>query len=389
MGIVHLSKDQIMPWKEVTRMCERRRFIEAYLTGEHKMSLLCKEFGISRKTGYKLINKFKSHGNDGFKDLPRKPLTSPNKTADCDEALILRIRDSHPAWGGVKIKSYLETKGYAGLPSTKTINRILKRYGRICAEESEKHTAWKRFEHENPNDLWQMDFKGHFALNNGMRCHPLTLLDDHSRFNLNLESCANETRNTVQQSLIRVFRTYGLPEAMTMDNGAPWGYSGDQLHTQLTAWLIRLGINVRHSRPCHPQTQGKLERFHRTLKLELLSRYSFNDLEHAQQGFDYWRRIYNEERPHEAIQLGVPKNKYTRSCREYPESLPGVEYDEKFEVRKVQYHGEIYYKNKAYRIGRAFHGEKIGLQKTDDENMMAAYYCHQKLLEFDIRYPFK
>jgi len=379
-----------MPWNEVTVMSERKRFVQ--LAGEPKanISALCREFNISRPTGYLWLKRHKEEGEQGLKNHSSRPHNSPNRTSEELEDLILEIRLEYPMWGSVKIASQLRELGVIDLPSKTTINEVLKRHGRICPQESEKHKAYQRFEHEEPNDLWQMDFKGHIRMGNGIRCHPLTLLDDHSRFNLIIRACANEQSGTVKSSLIDVFRDYGLPERMTMDNGAPWGYSGAQLHTHLTAWLIRLGIRVYHSRPCHPQTQGKLERFHRTFKSELLSLYEFDDLEHAQSGFDYWRDVYNYERPHGAIDLAVPSERYQPSESVYNEdALSAIEYDSDMEVRKVQVDGLINYKGKVYRVGSAFHGEPVGLKPTEEEDMMAVYYCHQKVLLLDLKCPSK
>jgi transposase InsO family protein len=292
----------------------------------------------------------------------------------------------HPTWGGEKLRKYLLSEGYKNLPkSEKTFDRILKRYGLITAEESEKHKAWKRFEHEHPNDLWQMDFKGYFKTLNGP-CHPLTLLDDHSRYCLLIRSCGDERGETVKEALTQVFREYGLPRGMTMDNGSPWGYSGEQDHTYLTAWLIRLGIKVSHSRPNHPQTQGKLERFHRTLKEELISAYQFNDLRDAQEGFDWWRSLYNEKRPHGALSLEVPSSRYRPSERDYPLALPTIEYDEGFIIRKVQVDGTISFKGKEYRIGKAFSGQPVGLKKDEEESIYHVYFCHQKVVKIDLKY---
>src|SRR6266542_1835993 len=197
-----------------------------------------------------------------------------------------------------------------------------------------------------------MDFKGHFATH-AARCHPLTVLDDHSRFALGLLACPDQKTHTVQHRLSDIFRRYGLPERMTMDNGSPWGSNADGF-TPLTAWLIRLGIRVSHSRPYHPQTQGKDERFHRTLKLEVLRRYSFPDLNHAQSRFDIWRGTYNLERPHESLTMQVPASRYRPSPRCFPEALPSIEYDSKDLVRKVQNGGEIWFRGHPYKIGNAF-----------------------------------
>lgn len=374
-----------MPWKMVTVMAEKERFIELARQG-HKISQLCKEFQISRFTGYKLLKRFEKEGRLGLEEKSRRPKTSPKQTGTELEQLILAIRTSHPKWGGAKISNYLKNRGHESMVSEKTVDRILKKYGCIHPEESRKRQPFIRFEHEKPNDLWQMDFKGHFAIGE-QRCHPLTVLDDHSRFSLLIKACANEQGNTVKDALTEVFLRHGLPARMTMDNGTPWGYSGDQRYTEFSAWLIRLGIVVSHSRPRHPQTQGKIERFHRTLNTELLSMYSFEDLAHAQSGFDWWRRIYNEERPHEAIGYKTPAMRYQSSLREYPVKLPSIEYDSDLLVRKVQYHGEINFKGKLYRVGRAFHGHPVGLKESETDGLLDVFFCHQLVLKIDLNKP--
>jgi transposase InsO family protein len=374
-----------MPWKEVTSMEERKRFVELASEWQGNFKDLCSAFGISAKTGYKYLNRYHESGLLGLKEQSRQPKTNANKTKANIADLVIKARQLHPSWGGEKLKNYLHAKGHKELPTEKTIDRILRRNGLITAEASEKHKPWKRFEHENPNDLWQMDFKGHFATANG-RCHPLTVLDDHSRYSLLIKACKDEQRETVKEALIETFREYGLPKRMTMDNGPPWGYSGDQLHTVLCAWLIRLGIYVTHSRPRHPQTQGKLERFHRTLKTELLSAYSFEDIDEAQKGFKWWQKIYNEERPHEAIGFKTPSKRYTRSEIDYPEKLPPIEYDGSLIIRKVQKGGLIHFKGKEYRIGTAFYGNHVGLKEAKEEGLMDVYFCHQRVLKISINF---
>ena len=234
------------------------------------MRELCRRFGISPTTGYKWLERFRVGGEAGLSDRPRRPQHSPGRTGSEIEEMVLKVRDTHPAWGGRKLRAWLSARGHELLPSPSTITAILRRHGRIDPSEGAKHRAWQRFEHLEPNQLWQMDFKGHFAMLEG-RCHPLTVLDDHSRFSLGLEACGDERTQTVQQRLTRIFRRYGLPERMVMDNGAPWGHDADHHHTPLTVWLLRLGISVSHGRPYHPQTQGKDERFHRTLKAEVFA----------------------------------------------------------------------------------------------------------------------
>lgn len=371
-----------MPWNEVTVMDQKKRFIEEYLKKDRSITELCKQFTISRKTGYQLINQYHAEGVSAFKTRSKRPKHSPNRTSSHIENQILTLRDKHPRWGGAKIHANLLKAGMT-MPSAKTINAILKRHGRITEAESEKHKAWIRFEHEAPNDLWQIDFKGFFELTDHSRCYPLTLLDDHSRYCLLIKACTNQRMDTVQNALIEVFQRVGLPKQMTMDNGTPWGYSGKQLHTQFCAWLMRLGITVKHSRPNHPQTQGKLERFHRTLKEELLDYYSFNNLIQAQEGFDWWLDIYNNERPHAAIGLDTPVTKYKPSDRCYPSELPAVEYPSDMSVYQVKRNGVINCNGKKYRIGEGFRGEFVGIVPADND-LAFVYFCNQKILTLDL-----
>lgn len=371
-----------MPWKEQSAMDQKQQFVKEALELRIPFSILCQRYGISRQWGHKVLKRYLQIGSkSGLESKSRKPNTSPTATSDELVKLILDLRYANPKWGGRKIRSFLLCQGHTDMPSEKTVNRILKKHGCINPEESSKRKPYIRFEHANPNDLWQMDFKGHFQAGTD-RCHPLTLLDDHSRFSLAIVSCANEQKNTVIQALINVFRSFGLPKRMTMDNGSPWGYGEDQRYTAIDIWLIRLGIRVSHSRPYHPQTQGKLERFHRTLKLELLEDYYFDNLEHAQKGFDWWRKRYNEERPHEAIGMKVPRDRYNASERIYPETLGEIEFPEGVCIRKVDGNGRLCYKGRTYKIGKGLIGQPVGLKNAEDrDNILEVFYCHQKVLE--------
>jgi transposase InsO family protein len=201
-----------------------------------------------------------------------------------------------------------------------TITGILRR-GALLNQTALPPRPFQRFERAAPNELWQMDFKGNFPFFNGARCHPLTVLDDHSRFSVLLQACADEREQTVRAVLTEAFRRYGLPAAMLMDNGSPWGAAGAQPFTAFSLWLIRLGIRVAHGRPYHPQTQGKDERFHRTLKFEVLRHFNFTSLEHCQREFDSFRHRYNLVRPHDALGLATPVTRYRPSPIPFPESV--------------------------------------------------------------------
>ena len=219
--------------------------------------------------------------------------------------------------------------------------------------------ALQRFEKPAPNLLWQMDFKGWFGLSDGTRCHPLTMLDDHSRYLLCLAACADEQANSVQRHLTATFRRYGLPNAMFVDNGSPWGDSSGQRWTRLGVWLLKLGVAVLHSRPYHPQSRGKNERLHRTLKAEVLSLRRFRDLAEVQRAFDAWRDIYNIERPHEALRQAVPAVRYRPSPRPMPERLPQPDYQPGEIIRTVgRTKAYINFKGRLWPVGQAFFGER-------------------------------
>jgi transposase InsO family protein len=318
----------------------------------------CRRFGISRQAGYKWMSRFRSEGLSGLEDRPRRPSHSPELCSEEVEATVLAVRDAHPMWGGRKIRAVLPREGYR--PAASTIQAILARHGRIDPLESAKRGALTRFEHEAPNDLWQMDFKGSVRLPGG-QCHPLTVLDDHSRYVGGLRACPDQRGETVREHLTDLFRRYGLPRRILTDNGSPWGGAGavDCL-TPLTVWLLRLGVGVSHGRPYHPQTQGKAERFHRTPKTELLAWVSLKDLSDAEATLTRWRHEYNHERPHEALGLRPPATRYRISERGFPERLPDPEYGEGYEVRRVQHGGRVSYQGQVFRVGRALRRETGG-----------------------------
>jgi transposase InsO family protein len=351
-----------MPWAEVSTMSLRHEFVQLSLQPGANMAELCRRFGISRKTGYKWRERFERGGASALEDASRRPEHSPtNMPAPVQRTVIAMRRDRR--WGGRKIHHRLRALGVQHVPAPSTINGILKRHGLIDPNESVKHAALQRFERAQPNELWQMDFKGHFATQAG-RCHPLTVLDDCSRYSIALRACENERGLTVQYQLTRSFRRYGLPEQMLMDNGAPWGSDADHVLTPLTLWLIRLGIRVAHIRPYHPQTQGKDERFHRSLLAELIAQRHFRDLPHCQRHFDRWREIYNLERPHEALQMQVPAQRYRPSPRTFPEPLPPIEYGPDDQIRKVQQQGWFTFHGQEFRLSKSLHGYPIALRPT-------------------------
>jgi transposase InsO family protein len=367
-----------MPWKEVSVMSQRRDFVSLASGERANIRELCRRFKISPTTAYKWLKRYQANGEVGLRDRSRRPHTSPSKTPVDKEQLVVELRRKHPAWSGRKLRSRLLQLNHRDLPAPSTCQAILKRNDLIDPHEARKHKPFQRYEKARPNELWQMDFKGDFKLARG-RCYPLTILDDHSRFAVALQACARNTLLIIQPFLINVFRLYGLPEWITCDNGPPWGSSCRGHYTQLVIWLIRLGIGVSHSRPHHPQTQGKDERFHRTLEAEVLRYQTAATLTGWQQHFDRWRETYNHERPHEALGMQVPAARYQPSRRSYPEQLPPIEYGPNDIVRKVRHYGHIKFAGREYHIGSAFYGLHVALRATTKEGLFEVFFCQQKL----------
>ena len=370
-----------MPWQEASTVSLRREFVDLATRDGANVRELCRRYGVSPPTGYKWLSRYEELGLAGLLDQTRRPHRSPGRTPQYMEEAVLEERDRHPAWGGRKLRARLLARGLALVPSASTITEILRRYGRIDPTAAAQHQPWQRFERLLPNELWQMDFKGHFRLLAG-RCHPFTVLDDHSRFCLGLEACGDEQTETVRRQLTGIFRRYGLPMAIVADNGPPWGSTAEPM--ELTVWLWQLGIDVHHGRPGHPQTQGKDERFHRTLQLELLGTRTFVDLTDCQQRFTCWREVYNWERPHQALDLATPASHYQPSPRPFPERLPLIEYDNCQEVRKVQVNGQIFFKGQIFRLGKALRFHHVALRPTEEDGLWSVFFGTRHIGSIDL-----
>ena len=369
-----------MPWERKTVDDQRREFAAQAMLGEKSLSALCREYGISRPTGYKWLERYRN--GESMQDRPHTPFRKPFKTSRETELRIMDVRDAHPTWGARKIQRYLLDKGESCLPAASTIGDILKRNGCISEAASEQHTPWKRFERNRPNALWQMDYKGHFGLGNGTRCHGLTILDDHSRFSLCLDAKENERWEPTKASLIRVFEEFGLPDAILCDNGAPWSDNHGG-YTPFEIWMMQMGVTPMHGRPRHPQTQGKDERFHRTLKEDLLLRRPLADLEEAQREFDVFRECYNHERPHAALDLDVPAKHYRPSKRKLVENPKEPEYDSGRNLRKVNCCGYISVHGKRYYLSESFIGRYIELRPVEGD-LLALIYGNFEVARIDL-----
>jgi transposase InsO family protein len=376
-----------VPWQEAETMSLRREFVEKAIQEGANMSALCRAYNISRPTGYTWRDRYLAEGEAGLRDRSRRPHNSPNRTLPEVERKVLAARRAHPAWGGRKLKRYLENQGHDDIPQPSTVTEILRRHDRIDPAESAKRTAHQRFERARPNELWQMDFKGHFPLETGARCYPLTVLDDHSRYLVGLQACADEGHQTVKERLTGIFRTYGLPQCILIDNGPPWSDGArQQPWTKLSVWWLRLGIAVTRSSIRHPQTLGKDERLHRSLDDELLNACSLADFETCQQAFDRFRQMYNTERPHEAHALDTPAEHYQSSLRPFPDPLPPLVFPAGAAVRKVSKRGCISYHNHTCRVGKPFDGQAVGVLPDDqDDGVIHIFFNDMLIRTLDLR----
>ncbi|RUW30634.1 IS481 family transposase, partial [Mesorhizobium sp. M1E.F.Ca.ET.041.01.1.1] len=371
-----------MPFEARSVMSQKEEFVRLALAPGANVSALCRRFGIGRTCGHKLLSRYRMEGAAGLAEQSRRPLSSPARSAPEVEAAAVSVRVAHPAWGGRKIARVLAREGI-GTPAASTVTGILRRNGIELGALGGGAQPFIRFEHAAPNHLWQMDFKGHVALRAG-RLHPLTVLDDHSRFSIALSACADQTTETVKARLIAAFRRYGLPWRIATDNGPPWGDGGRNDFTLLTVWLIEIGIAVSHSRPCHPQTLGKDERFHRSLKAEALQGPPFANLAEAQDAFDQWRHVYNAQRPHDALGGGVPLDRYQASPRQYRETVEPFEYAKHDLIRRVQQHGFVSILGRTIRLCRAFAGKSVAFRPTATDGVFDAWFRHQKIETIDL-----
>jgi transposase InsO family protein len=340
---------------------------------------LCRRFKIQPRILYKWLERYRTGGAAGLVDRSRRPHRSPSRTGAEMEAAVLAVRRENPVWGGRKIAGSLRRQGLSP-PSASTITEILRRNGQPMVAPGRK--AWKRFEHAEPNALWQMDFKGDVAFGKG-RLHPLTVVDDHSRYAVVLHAADNERHQTVHNAVQAAFERYGLPEIILTDNGSPWGDPGERSLTKLGVWLIEHGVAPWHSAPFHPQNHGKNERFNRTLKAELLDGRIFDDLRHAQQAFDAWRHHYNHHRPHDALDLAVPADRYQSSPRSFNPKVEPFDYSPDDIVRRVDSAARISFRGRRWKASRALVGKLVAVRPTDRDGLFDLVFRHVTIKSID------
>lgn len=361
-----------MPWKEIKVAQMREEFVKQVLSGTKTKAELCREYNISRPTGDKWIARYLA--GEELTDQSRRPNTSPGKTDPDIEKLIVDYRLDHPAIGAVKIHRILENEGHTGLPCTKTVNNILKRNGLITTEASRAATPMIRFEKSYPNEMWQADYKGNFLMKDGKRCHPLNIVDDHSRYNLCCKPQSGETFQEIKPVMIGVFEEFGVPFSLLCDNGNPWGTAQSTGFTQFEIWLMDLGILTIHGRMIHPQTQGKEERFNGSMTRELLKHTEIADMEDAERKFAEYRDFYNNERPHHSLKLDTPAQHYEKSKRAYDPNIKEWEYPEGCRICKVKSSGYITVDGQGYFLSEAFGGREIAVKKSHKPGCINLYY---------------
>ncbi|HQO33297.1 MAG TPA: IS481 family transposase [bacterium] len=343
-------------------MEQRIAFVVRALEQRDNFSELCREFGISRPTGYRWVNRYREVGNFvELREKSRRPHHSPGRTAPEIEEEVERFRKRY-SWGARKLRDRLWIEKGIDLPEI-TIHRILKRRGMIAPEESHP-AATHRFERKAPNELWQMDFKGEYPLLSG-HCYPLSILDDHSRFLVGLHGLPNQRGESVYGCLIETFERYGVPESLLMDHGTPWWSSSNaQGLTWVSVRLIQQGIRISLSGIKHPQTQGKVERFHRTLKAAMKHRGLPETLLQWKVALTEFRNEYNAIRPHEALDMSVPASRYQPSVRAYNPNPPEWEYPEGALVKPLNSQGCLDFNHHRYFVCEALAGERVRIEQA-------------------------
>ena len=366
-----------MPWERKTVEEQRREFAEAAKETKN-FSALCREFGITRKTGYKWVERYKE--NADLLDKSRKPFTVTNRTPIETEERIVVLRAENPGWGAKKLKEVLERQGHE-IPCVKTVNNILNRYGCISAEESRKHQAFTRFEKEHCNEMWQTDFKGEFRMADNNYCYPLNIFDDHSRFVIKIAP-ALSTANKVIPAFRSAFCEYGMPNSVLSDNGAQFaGFR--QGYTRFEKWLMNHDVLPIHGRIKHPQTQGKIERFHRTMQEELLKHTVMENIDDANNKFQLWREKYNNIRPHEALGMKCPAEVYIPSNRAYSDEVSPYEYGGQFHVIKVNSWGYARFDKWQVYLSETMINEYIEFRPNPHGDSFIVCYRNFKIAEVD------
>ena len=368
-----------MPWRVKDAMEQRVEFVIRAVQGGEPISGLCREYGVSRPTGHQWVRRYREVGSvQGLGERSRRPRQSPTQTPVEQEDRVVELRRQY-SWGAKKLVKLLAKEGIA-LPVV-TVNRILKRRGLQMAEECPR-PATQRFQREAPNQLWQMDFKGPWTVTEGS-CFPLSILDDHSRYLVGLHALTGTGGAGAWQGLTQTFETYGVPEGMLMDHGTPW-WSMTNGHglTKFAVDLIRQGIRLHYSGIRHPQTQGKIERMHRSLKHRIYGWGRPRTLAESVEKLAAFRTEYNQVRPHEALGMEVPARHYQPSPRAYNPQPREWEYESGMTVKALNSEGFLEYQQRRYFVSEALAEQPVAAQRL--ENKLLVKYRHLWIREIDI-----
>jgi putative transposase len=358
-----------MPWRHTSPMDQKTQFIADYLRRTLSMTELCTLYGVSRKTGYKWIDRYLTSGPPGLEDRSRKPGSSPHQTPQHVVEALIELRQHHPSWGAKKLLSVLQRRHPRWpFPARSTVCDLLHRHGLVPKRRHRRHIG-----HPGkptslilaPNDVWSADFKGHFKTGDGLYCYPLTVADGYSRFLLGCHALSSTRVAEAKPVFTRLFKAFGLPKRIRTDNGVPFATNTLGRLSQLSAWWVRLGILPECIEPGKPQQNGRHERLHRTLKAET-TRPPARTRRAQQLKFEYFREEFNCQRPHEALDMRTPAACYAPSSRKMPHKLPPLEYPDRFEVRYVSANGGIRWNRQWVNVSHVCIGEYVGLEEIDD-----------------------
>lgn len=349
---------------------EREQFILDWRDGQRNVTALCGLYGISRKTGYKWLERYHAHGIEGLTDRSRAPHSQPQRTPDTIRKRVLESRRAHPTWGARKLRAWLERREpEVEWPAASTIGELLREAGLVQPRRRARRLpalTTARTEPEYPNHVWTVDYKGHFRLGAGEWCYPLTVVDSYSRYLVGCQAHRKPTFEGARDSLKRLFIDYGLPEVIRSDNGAPFASTALGRLSRLNVWWLRLGIRVEHIAPGRPQQNGRHERLHRTLQAETVEPPA-GTRRGQQERFDRFLEQYNQDRPHAALQDQPPGVIYQRSGRDYPARIEPVEYPGHWQVRSVRSDGRIKFQGQVWFLSTALMGERVGLLEVAED----------------------
>jgi len=373
-----------MPWKECSVMDERVRFVGRLLDGE-AMSEVCRDFGISRKTGYKIFNRYRQEGLEALTDRSRRPVRYANQLPDQIERLIVETKKGKPHWGARKIRELLVRRlaGDVRIPARSTVHAVLDRHG-LVSRARKRRAANKAMgtilsQASHPNDLWCADFKGEFKTGDGRYCYPLTVTDQASRMILCCEALESTREQPVIETFVRLFRDRGLPEAIRSDNGLPFASPNGLYNlSKLSVFWLRLGIAIERIKPGHPQQNGRHERMHRTLKQETARPPGLNALQ-QQDRFDRFVQEFNRERPHEALAMRMPAEIWRASNRSF-QGLPELHYPFHDRDILVTSCGRICMARKKINVSTVLAGQRLGIKEVDDGIWLVSF------MEYDLGY---